>query len=96
MNLWTALDRILAITSAPWRRLRSDDLVADILDGLAMAGRYRIRVDLVPMPHVLDFNWAAHEAGRRLGIRVRVDALVGDSAEDGRRYVTVTAEPALG
>lgn len=92
MNLWTTLDRLLAIASAPGRRLRSDDLVADITDSLATSGRYTTQVDLLPTRQVLDFNWAAHEAGRRLGIRVRVDAMGDGSSEIDRLYVTVSSE----
>jgi hypothetical protein len=73
MNVWTTLDHLLAISSAAERRTRSNDLVEEIADGLSVSGEYVTRVDVLPTQHVVDFNWAAHQAGRRLGIRVHVD-----------------------
>lgn len=73
MNVWTTLDHVMAISSAAERRGRSDDLVAEIADGLAASGEYVTKVGVLPTQQVVDFNWAAHQAGRRLGIRVHVD-----------------------
>lgn len=95
MNLWAILDRLLAIASAPGRRLRSDDLVADIADGLATSGRYTTQVGLMPTRQVLDFNWAAQEAGRRLGTRIRVDAMNDGPSMADRVYVTVSSDSRL-
>ena len=59
MEVWTTLEHLVAITSAVERPTRSDDLVAEIADGLAVAGEYVTKVDVVPIQHVVDFNWAA-------------------------------------
>jgi hypothetical protein len=90
MSVWTTLDRLMAISSAAERRTRSDGLVADITDGLAVSGEYLTRVDVLPTEQVVDFNWAAHQAGRRLGIRVHVDVEHATAAAaEGRAQVRV-------
>lgn len=97
MNPLAALDRVVEVLSAPWRRLRSEDLVDDIADGLATSGRYVVRVDAVRAEHVLDFNWAARRAGRRLGMTVRVDANRDDFPSDTRSpWIIVAASGPLG
>lgn len=82
----------MSITSAAERRSRSDDLVEEIADGIATAGEYVTRVDLMPTQRVVDFNWAAHQAGRQLGIRVEVDVQVAKASPDGRAQVRVTPQ----
>jgi len=89
MSVWTTLDRLMAISSAAERRTRSDDLVAEIADGLAVSGEYVTGVDLLPTRQVVDFNWAAHQAGRRLGIRIHVDVQYAAAAAEGRAQVRV-------
>lgn len=89
MNMWTTLDQITAIAGAAERGTRSDDLVAEIADGLVAAGEYVTRVDVLPTQHVVDFNSAAHQAGRRLGIRIHVDVQYAKVAADGRARVRV-------
>ena len=93
MNFRASLDRALAISSAAERRTRSDDLVEEIANALATAGEYVTRIDLLPTQHVVDFNWAAHQAGRRLGIRIQVDVKVARAAPDGRSEVRVGPQP---
>jgi len=83
MNMWTTLDHLLAMSTGTVRGTRSDDLVDEIADGLAVSGEYMTRVDLLPTHHVIDFTWAAHQAGRRLGIRVRVDVQYATAAAAG-------------
>jgi len=90
MNVWTTLERVMALTSAAERRARSDDLVDEIADSMAVAGEYVTRVDVMPTQHVVDFNWAAHQAGRRLGIRVHVDVRHAKAAVDDQAQVRVT------
>jgi hypothetical protein len=89
MSVWTTLDRLMAISSAAERRTRSDDLVAEIADSLAVSGEYVTGVGLLPTQQVVDFNWAAHQAGRRLGIRVHVDVQYATAATDGCAQVRV-------
>ncbi|MFL6071053.1 MAG: hypothetical protein ACJ72Y_07190 [Actinomycetes bacterium] len=94
MNVLSRLDQLLAVTSAVERRGRSDELVAEIADALATAGEYVTRIDLLPTQTVLDFNWAAHQAGRQVGLRIRVDVRVDRGAADGRAQVRVTPQRA--
>ena len=93
VNVWATLDRVRAITDAAERRHRSDSLVEEIIDALAAAGTYETRVDVLPTQQVVDFNWAAHQAGRRLGIRVHVEVAYGRVAADGHARARVTAQP---
>ena len=91
MNMWTTLDRVMSIAGAAELRTRSDELVAEIADGLAVSGEYLTRIGVLPTQQVVDFNWAAHQAGRRLGIRVHVDVQYGKAtAADGSAQVRVT------
>jgi hypothetical protein len=61
------------------------DLVAEIAGALAEAGEYVARIDLVPTQKLVDFHWAAHQAGRRTGIKVAIDVSV--STDGGTRAV---------
>jgi hypothetical protein len=90
MSVWTTLDRVMALASAAERRTRSDDLVDEIADSLAVAGEYVTTVDVMPTQQVVDFNWAAHQAGRRLGIRIHVDVRHAKAAVDRQAQVRVT------
>jgi hypothetical protein len=92
LNVWTTLDNLMAVTTAVERRGRSDDLVAEIADALATASEYVARVDLLPTQQVVDFNWAAHQAGRNLGIRVQVDVQIDHASTDGLAQVRVTPQ----
>jgi hypothetical protein len=80
----------MALTSAAERRSRSDDLVDEIADRLAVAGEYVTWVDAMPTQQVVDFNWAAHQAGRRLGIVVHVEVEHARASIDERAQVRVT------
>jgi hypothetical protein len=93
MNPWATLDHLVAITSARGRRLRSEDLIAEIADALATSGQYVTHVDLLPTQQIIDFNWAAHQAARRLGIRIQVDSKYARASADGRVQVSVTPLP---
>ena len=79
MNPWGNPERFFAITDAAQRRAEVEDLVSEIAQALAIAGEYRTRIDLQPTQRVVDFNWAAHQAGRRVGIRVDVDVTISKS-----------------
>lgn len=92
MNVLARLDHLLSVTSAAERRGRSDDLVNEIADALAAAGEYVTRIDLLPTQRVVDFNWAAHQAGRRVGMRIHVDVQIAKVAVDGRAQVRVAPQ----
>jgi len=66
-----------------------EDLVAEIAGGLSLAGEYATRIDLQPAKRVVDFNWAARQAGRRLGIRV--DLISQIIKAEGQLYVRLKA-----
>lgn len=72
------------------RGAEPEDLVTEIANALATAGEYAARIALEPTQRVVDFNWAARQAGRRLGIRVDIDRTI-TKASDGRAQVRVTA-----
>ena len=77
MSGWGSPDRYLAIKDAAERRAaQSEDLVAEIADALSASGEYLARIELQPSQRVVDFHWAARQAGRRLGIRVDVDMTI--------------------
>jgi hypothetical protein len=94
VNVFGPLDRVVSVTNAVERRGRSDDLVHEIADALVASGEYVTRVDLLPTQQVVDFNWAAHRAGRSLGIRIQVEVKVAKAAPDGRAQVWVRPQAA--
>lgn len=67
----------------------ANDLAAEIADALRTAGEYVARVALLPTQQLVDFHWAAHQAGRRLGFKVKVDVRVPKDAVDSRAEVRV-------
>lgn len=92
MNVWASPDRFHAITAATKRRARSEDLVAEITDALAVAGEYSAWIAMEPRQRVVDFAWAAHQAGRRLGLAAHVDLQMASMTGDGRIEVRVTTQ----
>jgi hypothetical protein len=48
------------------------DLALDIVRALELSGRYEVGVDTGNAQHVVDIRWAAHQAGRLLGMKTRV------------------------
>ena len=92
MSVWGSPDRYLAITNAAERRVLAADLVTQIAEALATAGEYVARIDLYPTQNVVDINWAAHQAGRRLGIRVAGDVQIAKAAADGRARVRIAEQ----
>lgn len=76
MNLWGTPDRFLSIRDTADRRAEAEELIASISVALSVAGEYVARIDLQPTQRIVDFNWAARQAGRRLGIRVDVTSRI--------------------
>ena len=89
MNLWGSPDRFLPIWDRANRKSESEDLIAEIASALTAAGEYLTRIDLQPTQRIVDFNWAARQAGRQLGIRVDVESRIIKS--DGQLQVRVRA-----
>ena len=90
MSILKTLDRVMSIAASAERGRRSDALVSEIADGLATSGEYVTRVDRLPTEQVVDFNWAARQAGRSLGIRVRVEVeFHGVTSVDGFNRVRI-------
>jgi len=89
MNPWPSADRFQAIPDTGDRRSPSEELVVDIAGALSMAGEYVVRIDLQPAQRIVDVNWAARQAGRRLGIRIDVSSKIIKS--DGQLQVRVSA-----
>ena len=94
MSVLGHLDYLYNLTAAVERRGRSDDLVQEIAEALVAAGEYVTRVGVLPAQKVVDFNWAAHQAGRSVGIRVQVEVEVSKATLDGRAQVRVTPQRA--
>ena len=89
MNLWGSPDRFLPIWDRANRKSESEDRIAEIASALTAAGEYLTRIDLQPTQRIVDFNWAARQAGRQLGIRVDVESRIIKS--DGQLQVRVSA-----
>jgi hypothetical protein len=89
MNPWAGADRFLAVSDTADRGPGAEDLIVDIAAALSVASEYVVRIDLQPTQRVADFNWAARQAGRRLGIRVDVTSTIIKS--EGQLQVRVSA-----
>ena len=67
------------------------DLVVEIAAKLLVDGEYVTELDALPTQRLVDHQWAAHQAGRVLGVRARVrlsgplDCPPGRNPGDGRR-----------
>jgi hypothetical protein len=48
------------------------DLTTRIADALAESGEYVAAIGLLPTQQLVDLHWAAHQAGRRVGLKVAV------------------------
>ena len=89
MSTWGSPERFLAIGGDAERRARSEEMVAEIADALAAAGEYETCIDAQTTQRIVDFNWSARQAGRRLGIRVHVDIRYS-RAPEGQAEARVT------
>jgi len=94
MGVLGRLEHLSNLAHAVERRGRSDGLVQEIAEALVASGEYVTRMDVLRAQQAVDFNWAAHQAGRILGIRVEVEVQVFKSASDGRAQVRVSRQPA--
>lgn len=94
VNLWGSPYRFLAISDTADRRSEAEDLIAEIAGQLSLAGEYVARLDLQPTQRIVDFNWAARQAGRRIGIRVDVTSRIIKA--DGQAQLRVRALSPLG
>ena len=90
MNPWAHHDRLSAINDAATLRAHTEDLITEIAAALSVSGEYVVRLDLQPTQGIVDFNWAARHAGRRLGIRVDVTSQIVKA--DGQLQVSVRPE----
>lgn len=90
MSTWGSPERFLAVGGDAERRGRSDELVREITDALASAGVYEARIDAQTTQRVVDFNWSARQAGRRLGISVHVDIRHFRTEAEGEAEARVT------
>ena len=94
MSVLGRLEHLSNLAHAVERGGRSDDLVQEIAEALVASGEYVTRVDVLPAQQVVDFNWAARQAGRSVGIRVQVEVEVSKTTFDGRAQVRVTRQRA--
>jgi hypothetical protein len=71
MSAWGSPDRYIAITDAPERRRpQTEDLIAEIVNVLAVPGEFAKRIDLEPAQRVVELKWAARQAGRHSALRL--------------------------
>lgn len=90
LSVWASPEPYDAFTSTAERRSRSDALVEEIAVALAAAGEHAARIDMLPIQRLVDFKWAAHQAGRRLGMRIRIEVQLAKVDADGLVPVGVT------
>lgn len=64
--------------------------VSEIAEALQTHGRFLVQIDPLPHQRMVDLHWAAHQAGRLLGIKVRVFVESATADDDSRVTVTVT------
>jgi hypothetical protein len=79
----------------------SDDphevLITKIASDLRERGEYVAEVAATPNQRIVDLHWASLLAGRRLGVRTRVDVQQSGSGQGGSRLrVTVVCVDRLG
>lgn len=91
MSVWGSPDRFRAITSRAELRSRPISLVTEIADALATAGEYATRIDMLPTQRLVDFKWAAHQAGRRIGLRISIDVQL--AKVDAKGFVPIRVTP---
>jgi hypothetical protein len=90
MSTGESPDRLQAISDAGERRAQSERLVTEIAEALAAAGEYVARIESQPTQRVVDFNWAARQAGQRLGMRVHVEMKYSRAEPDGKTQARVS------
>jgi hypothetical protein len=82
MTAWGSPDRYFAITDAAGRRLaQTEDLIAEIVNAMAVAGEFAQRVDLESAQRVANLTWAARQAGRRLGMPVDIHQTISKESD---------------
>jgi hypothetical protein len=70
------------------------DRVVEIASKLWIDGRYVVELDRSQTQHLVDLQWAAHQAGRALGGRAKIETSGARRREDPTVTVTVTyADP---
>lgn len=65
------------------------DRVVEIASKLWIDGEYVVEIDPFPTQRVVDLQWAAHQAGRVLGGRAKIETSVPRSPADPTMTVTV-------
>lgn len=66
------------------------DRVVEIASRLWIDGEYVVEIDRSPTQRLVDLQWAAHQAGRVLGGRAKVETSSAPESEDRTVRVTVT------
>lgn len=71
-------------------------LIEEIATDLRKRGEYVAEVEATPNQRIVDLHWASLLAGRRLGVRTRVDVQRPGSGQGSRLRVTVVCVDRLG
>jgi N-acyl-D-aspartate/D-glutamate deacylase len=89
MSAWASPDGHLAITDGAARKVaQSEDRISEIVNALAVSGQYVAHLDLEPAQRLVDFKWAARQAGRRLGMRVDIHQTISKASDQTLVQVT--------
>lgn len=67
---------------------------AQIAEAVAEHGQCTVEIDPLPTQRLVDLHWVAHQAGRLLGVKIRV--IVKHSAFGPSNDATVTIVPRRG
>lgn len=71
-------------------------LIREIASDLRERGAYVAEVEATPNQNIVDLHWASLLAGRRLGVRTRVEVQRARSDHGSRLQVTVVCVDRLG
>ena len=93
MNVPGYPDRFSSFHEATAPRTASDELVAKMAEALALSGEHVAQVDLQPTQRLVDFTWAAHQAGRRIGVRIDVTTTLINGQGEAELRIRVIQPP---
>ena len=83
----------MTISNTVERRSEAEHLITEIVGALCLTGEYVAHMDLRPVQRIVDFSWAARQAGRRLGIRVDVTSRIINAVDQVELSVKTLSPP---
>jgi len=91
LDSWVGVQGATAVPGAS-SHLERGDLAIEIAQALGSTGQYLATVSLGSRQEFVDLNWAAREAGRRLGTRVHLDVQISKAPSGAQAEVRVSAQ----